>query len=66
LAEGRVADGLVRAGMKQERRSLRIALPGLEWQWPGADRLRLGFALPAGSYATALLHELGEVRDAGS
>jgi tRNA pseudouridine13 synthase len=64
LAEGRVADGLVRAGMKQERRSLRIALPGLEWQWPGADRLRLGFALPAGSYATAMLHELGGIRDA--
>jgi tRNA pseudouridine13 synthase len=50
--------------MKQERRSLRIALPGLEWQWPGADRLRLGFALPAGSYATAMLHELGGIRDA--
>ncbi|HET7127177.1 MAG TPA: tRNA pseudouridine(13) synthase TruD [Lysobacter sp.] len=66
LAGGRVADGLVRAGLKQERRALRIAVPGLEWQWPGAGRLRLEFALHAGSYATALLHELGEVRDAGS
>jgi tRNA pseudouridine13 synthase len=64
LADGRMAEGLVRAGMKQERRALRIALPGLEWEWTGMDRLRLGFALPAGSYATAVLHELGGIRDA--
>jgi tRNA pseudouridine13 synthase len=66
LADGRVADGLVRAGLKQERRALRIALPDLEWDWPAAGLLRLGLSLPAGSYATATLHELGDIRDAGS
>ena len=66
LADGRVADGLVRAGLKQERRALRIGLPALEWEWPAAGLLRLGFSLPAGSYATSMLHELGEIRDAGS
>jgi tRNA pseudouridine13 synthase len=65
LAEGRVADGLVRAGLKQERRALRIAAD-LEWEWPDAGDLRLAFSLPAGSYATALLHELGDIRDAGA
>ena len=66
LVEGRVADGLVRAGLKQERRALRIALPDLEWEWQGGSRLRLSIALPAGAYATAVLHELGDIRDAGS
>jgi tRNA pseudouridine13 synthase len=65
LVEGRVADGLARAGLKQERRALRMAVPDLAWKWLEADALRLVFALPAGSYATAVLHELGDVRDAG-
>jgi tRNA pseudouridine13 synthase len=66
LADGRVADGLVRAGLKQERRKLRIALPDLEWEWQDEGRLRLTFSLPAGSYATALLQELGDIPDAGN
>ena len=66
IADGRVADGLVRAGLKQERRGLRIAIPELEWEWRGAGSLWLSFRLPAGAYATAVLHELGDIRDAGS
>jgi len=66
LAAGRVAEGLVRAGLRQERRATRVALPGLEWDWRGERLLRIAFALPPGSYATALLHELGEIRDAGA
>lgn len=31
---------------------------GLQWQWLDAHTLRLTFALPAGSYATAILREL--------
>jgi tRNA(Glu) U13 pseudouridine synthase TruD len=61
----RIADGLVRAGLKQERRALRIAVPGLEWEWQDESLLRLAFALPSGAYATALLHELGAIHDVG-
>jgi tRNA pseudouridine13 synthase len=66
FAGGRIAEGLVRAGLKQERRALRLVPGGMAWTWPDAGSLRLSFSLPAGSYATALLHELGEIRDAGA
>jgi tRNA pseudouridine13 synthase len=65
LADGRIADGLVGAGLKQERRALRIAVPGIEWEWQDEGLLRLEFSLPPGAYATALLHELGAVHDVG-
>jgi tRNA pseudouridine13 synthase len=58
--------GLEAAGMKQERRALRVRLEGLGWEWPQARQLRLAFALPAGAYATGLLTELGDVREAAS
>lgn len=57
-----LADGLVRAGLRQERRALRVPLRGLEWFLEG-DVLSLTFELPAGSYATAVLDALGETRD---
>ena len=66
FADGRFAAGLAKAGLKQERRALRIAVPDLHWEWPQADCLRAVYSLPAGSYATAVLHELGGIRDAGS
>jgi tRNA pseudouridine13 synthase len=53
--------GLEQAGMKQERRSLRVRVNGLEWHWPADDMLQLGFKLAPGSYATEVLAELGEV-----
>ena len=56
--------GLEREGLKQERRALRLRPDGLAWQWLSTDVLRLAFALPPGSYATAVLHELGSTRDA--
>ncbi|GAA5011339.1 tRNA pseudouridine(13) synthase TruD [Pseudoluteimonas lycopersici] len=65
FADGRFATGLAKAGLKQERRALRIAVPDLRREWMQADCLRVAFSLPAGSYATAVLHELGEIRDAG-
>ncbi|KAF1720039.1 tRNA pseudouridine(13) synthase TruD [Pseudoxanthomonas wuyuanensis] len=55
--------GLEQARLKQERRALRLAPQGLRWEWPEPARLTLSFALPPGSYATALLHELGETSD---
>jgi tRNA pseudouridine13 synthase len=56
--------GLQEAGMKQERRALRLVAEGLSWTWPNETTLSLTFSLPPGSYATALLKELGEVSDA--
>lgn len=59
-----LCDGLEKAGLKQERRALRVMAGNLAWTWPEDDQLSLGFRLPAGSYATALLAQLGEVVDA--
>lgn len=54
--------GLEAAGLKQERRALRMRVPGMQWQWLGDDALQLSFELAPGSYATEVLAELGEVR----
>ena len=53
--------GLEQAGLKQERRSLRVCVGELNWQWPGEDVLQLDFRLGPGSYATEVLAELGTV-----
>ncbi len=50
--------GLARAGLEQDRRALRVRVQDLAWSWETEDRLLLRFALPPGSYATALLREL--------
>lgn len=55
--------GLEKAELKQERRALRLVPEGLAWEWLGQAGLQLAFALPPGSYATALLQELGQVDD---
>ncbi|MDT7838558.1 tRNA pseudouridine(13) synthase TruD [Aquabacterium sp. OR-4] len=53
-----LCDGMEHAGLDQERRAL-VARPlEMSWDWPQADRLVLGFALPAGNYATAVLNEI--------
>lgn len=56
--------GLEAARLKQERRALRQQAADLQWTWPEPDTLELRFTLVPGSYATALLHELGPVREA--
>ena len=56
--------GLEKAELKQERRALRLLAEGLQWEWLDDATLRLAFSLPPGSYATALLQELGQVTDA--
>lgn len=53
--------GLEAAGLKQERRALRMRVPMLQWQWLGEDALELAFELAPGSYATEVLAELGDV-----
>ncbi|XQA63843.1 tRNA pseudouridine(13) synthase TruD [Xanthomonas sacchari] len=62
----RLRDGLEREGLKQERRATRLRVADLQWRWLDGqdDALELRFALPPGSYATALLHELGQVEEA--
>ncbi|MBP3984851.1 tRNA pseudouridine(13) synthase TruD [Pseudoxanthomonas helianthi] len=55
----RLRAGLEAADMKQERRALRLKVAELTWEWLDATTLRLSFALPPGTYATAVLHELG-------
>lgn len=53
--------GLEAAGLKQERRALRVRAGDLAWRWQAPDVLVLEFSLPPGAYATGLLAELGEV-----
>lgn len=55
--------GLVDARLKHERRSLRLPVRDLAWRHDGPD-LVLGFRLPAGAYATTVLHALGDIVDA--
>lgn len=66
LEGDRIADlcaGLERAGLEQERRALRVRPQALGFEWIGPQALRLSFGLPAGCYATAVLAELGTVKD---
>lgn len=53
--------GLEQAGLKQERRALRLPVAGLRWDWPEPTCLHLDFALPPGCYATTVLHAIGSV-----
>ena len=57
--------GIERAGMEQERRSLRMRPAALAWERPGPDVLRLAFELPPGAYATTVLAELGDLESGG-
>jgi tRNA pseudouridine13 synthase len=50
--------GLEAAGLKQDRRALRLPVPDLRWRLAAPDRLVLEFSLPAGAYATSVLREL--------
>lgn len=50
--------GLAAAGLKQERRSLRLLTGDLRWDLSGPETLDLAFELPAGGYATSVLREL--------
>ncbi len=59
-------DGLERAGLEQERRALRLRAGELAWSWTADDQLRLQFTLPAGSYATVVLAQLGDCVDASA
>ena len=51
------ADLVIGAGMRQERRSLRISVSDLRWSREGPD-VSIGFRLGRGSFATTVLREL--------
>lgn len=59
--EGGLAMLLESEGLAQERRSLRLPVRRFQWRLDGT-MLELGFDLPRGVFATAVLHEL--LRDA--
>ncbi len=50
--------GLEEAGLKQQRRPLRVIPREMTWRMPSPQVLQLCFVLPAGSYATAILREI--------
>jgi len=62
----RLRDGLERAGLKQERRALRLRPRELAWRWLDVAALELAFALPPGCYATTVMRELGTITDAAT
>ncbi len=53
--------GLEKAGLKAERRSLRMMIGELQWQLE-KDRAEFTFSLPKGCFATALMRELLDYR----
>ena len=57
-------DGLEAAGLKQERRATRLRPLEMTWTWKTATVLELRFGLPPGTYATAILAEIGDTIDA--
>jgi len=57
-AEAQLLEGLLRAGLKAARRSLRLRPRDLTWHWEAPDVLVLAFGLPAGAFATAVIAEL--------
>jgi tRNA pseudouridine13 synthase len=60
---GEIAGGLAGAGLRQERRSLRVMPRSLTFRWDADDHLALEFGLPPGSYATVVLRELARTQE---
>ncbi len=53
-----LAEGLEQAGLKQERRSLRLMVNNISWRFINESSLLVEFDLPAGAYATMVLREI--------
>lgn len=56
--------GLEAAGLRHERRALRLPVGALRWEFDAARELLLEFFLPAGGYATSVVRELSRTRPA--
>jgi len=61
--EPELVEGLKRFRLRHQRRALRMTVGDLEWSFPGADTLSLGFELGQGCYATSVLRELVDYRE---
>lgn len=59
-----LAAGVAGARMEQERRPLRLMPKDLQWRWLTDDALELSFELPAGAYATVVVRELAQIKEA--
>lgn len=53
-----LVEGLLKAGLKAARRSLRLIPEDFVFEWQDEETLVLSFTLPPGCYATTLLREL--------
>ncbi|MEQ1635625.1 MAG: tRNA pseudouridine(13) synthase TruD [Methylococcales bacterium] len=53
-----ITEGLLQEKLEMARRSLRLLVQNLHWQFVAADTLELSFSLPPGCYATAVLREI--------
>jgi len=60
-----LTQGLEAAGLRQERRALRVIPEAIEAEPLEPDTWRLRFCLPAGSYATVVVRELADFKVAG-
>ncbi|MDH5517182.1 MAG: tRNA pseudouridine(13) synthase TruD [Gammaproteobacteria bacterium] len=54
---------LEQAGLKQERRAMRLMPAQMQWQFGSDNTLSVSFELIKGSYATAVLRELCQIKD---
>ncbi len=50
--------GLEKARLKHERRSLRLPIKNLQWNFEECDKLVCDFQLPKGGYATSVIREI--------
>lgn len=63
-SEAELAAGLEREGLEPARRPLRVIPRQMHWKRDAAARtLTLGFVLPSGSYATAVMREIVNASD---
>lgn len=60
-----LARGLEAAGLRQERRPLRVRVESLSWDWPEEDTLELDFTLGPGAYATTVLARVVQMSEGG-
>jgi tRNA pseudouridine13 synthase len=58
-----LAAGLEAAGLKADRRALRLRVAGLDCWHSGEDTVTLSFALRPGAFATAVMREVAQVRE---
>ena len=59
-----LCDGLENVGLSQERRVTRLLPREMNWQWSDEQTLVLEFRLPKGCFATSVLRELIDCREA--